>query len=449
MSQLQVPEGWKLVTLENCISDIIGGDWGINDTVPIPNDFVRVKIIRATEMQNWQNEKGMTGVFRLIKKSSLEKRQLISGDIILEISGGSSTFTVGRSVLIDEQVLEGKVPVICANFFRKISLKTDIEPKFIHYFLHYFHASKKMEPYISKSTNIQNLKVPPLLNQTLVLPSFNMQKKIVQKLDHVLGKLEEKKRKIINQLEKNILILETINDTNKSRTRQSTLKNHIINKTINSIIVKCNEEKDNCYFKNLEDCCSDIIDTPHSTVAYVESGIPVVRTTNIEPNRIDFSNCKYTSNKIYEDRKKKIDPKIGDILYTREAPWGMAVKVNNEKFVVGQRILLLRPNLKEIQSDFLTLVLNSNYGYEQGRSVVNKTTSEHVNIRDIKKFKIPIIPEFEQSGISSEIDNNFKQYSLIEKKITDSVSKQKKVIQYIKQLDLSILNSAFTGKLVN
>ena len=132
--QIQVPKGWKEVTLEDCISAILGGDWGENDAEIVPKDYVRAKIIRATEISNWLDQKGKTGVIRLIKKSSLEKRQLVPGDIILEISGGSTTFTVGRSVLIDNEAIEGDVPIICANFFRKISLKKDLDPKFIHYF---------------------------------------------------------------------------------------------------------------------------------------------------------------------------------------------------------------------------------------------------------------------------------------------------------------------------
>ena len=68
--QIQVPKGWKEVTLEDCISDILGGDWGEDDAKIIPKDYVRVKVIRATEISKWLDEKGREGVFRLIKKSS-------------------------------------------------------------------------------------------------------------------------------------------------------------------------------------------------------------------------------------------------------------------------------------------------------------------------------------------------------------------------------------------
>jgi len=438
MSEMQVPKGWELKKIIQVCD--------INPSKSEIADLSDDDLVSFIPMKNVDEKQGMIKTRDEKTLGSVRKGYTYfrNNDVIF---AKITPCMENGKIAIASNLLNGIG--FASTEFHVLRPHNDVLPEWIHYFLRNESFRKEAKEHFTGSAGQQRVPKDFLENHLIPIPKIHIQKKIIEKLDHILEQIEEKKKEIINQLEKNISLLETINDVKKGRSRQLTLKNHIIDKSISSIILKCTEGKGNFCFKDLVDCCTDIIDTPHSTVQYTVSGIPVIRTTNIEPNRIDFSNCKYTSNQIYEERKKKIDPKIGDVLYTREAPWGMAVKVTQEKFVVGQRILLLRPNLKKIQSDFLTLILNSSFGYDQGRSVVNKTTSEHVNIGDIKKFQIPIIPESEQHIIISKINDNLEQCSLIKEKIINSIFKQKEILRYIQLIDSSVLNSAFSGKLVN
>lgn len=436
MSELKVPKDWESIPLENCISDIIGGDWGENDSESVPNDYVRVKVIRATEMKYWDQQKGKSAIFRLIKKSSLEKRQLKSGNIILEISGGSSTFSVGRSVLIDNDALIGNIPVICANFFRKISLKERFEPAYISYFLDYFYASNQIQNYITKSTNLQNLKVSNYLSEVIVpIPSINIQQKIVQKLDHILEQLEEKEIKILSLIEQN---KERINFFEKNFLSEIMKKNLCIDnypkiwnvKTLGEITdrigggtPKKNNEK---YYQG--DICWITISDISNEITY--------------PKIIEDSKMKITEQAIVESSAKKI-PKDAVVLGTR---------VGVGKLGIAGRELTTNQDFtsfvcsKEIDPYFLACyflaIRQQLHMKSRGVSVKGITVSELDNLR------IGYPSTEEQKKIVQNIkhaEEKFKSQKIYFENIRKNYDSK---IKYINHIQSSILDSAFSGKLV-
>jgi type I restriction enzyme, S subunit len=159
----------------------------------------------------------------------------------------------------------------------------------------------------------------------------------------------------------------------------------------------------------LEDV-AQITDTPDYTALYFSKGVPVIRTTDCDVSgKINYTETKFTSEEEYEKRRKIIDPDMRDVLYTREAPPGIAVIVDRKKVSVGQRVILLKPKPDSIMGEFLVSFLNSNLGRIQSDAMILKTTVEHVNIEDIKKFKIPIPTIDEQKqilGIRTTINRN-------------------------------------------
>lgn len=134
----ELPRIWAIAILDELISFALGGDWG---KAPDHNDpeYVDVRCIRASEVRNWNSEKGRTAALRRVKQSSLEKRRLIEGDIIVEISGGGPEQPVGRTFLIEKSVLSENpnVPKICTNFFRLIRPVSGISAKYLNTYLQY------------------------------------------------------------------------------------------------------------------------------------------------------------------------------------------------------------------------------------------------------------------------------------------------------------------------
>ena len=189
-NEMELPKGWIKSTLDELIIFKIGGDWGSSSTEELSSEHAIVNVLRSTELKNWAIEKGKTAESRIIKKSSLEKRKLVNGDIILEVSGGSSTFSVGRTVLIDQSVIDNfKNPIICSNFFRKISFSQFLDSKYIKYSLDYLYSIGVTRQHKTQTVNIQNLNVKEYISTEIPIPPLNEQKQIVEKIDELFSKI--------------------------------------------------------------------------------------------------------------------------------------------------------------------------------------------------------------------------------------------------------------------
>jgi type I restriction enzyme S subunit len=105
MTKLVTPDDWQVATLESLFVHVIGGDWGQDCDYDDP-DYLEAFCIRGAEFKLWNQNRGSTASLRKVKKSSLTNRQLQAGDILIEISGGGPDQPVGRTVLIDERVVD-------------------------------------------------------------------------------------------------------------------------------------------------------------------------------------------------------------------------------------------------------------------------------------------------------------------------------------------------------
>ena len=93
----ELPQGWATVKLNDVVNFALGGDWG-KDPDDSTDGLAKVRVVRGTEFKAWRDEKGASAAARRIKVSSLEKRRLKKGDLVLEVSGGGPNQPVGRTV---------------------------------------------------------------------------------------------------------------------------------------------------------------------------------------------------------------------------------------------------------------------------------------------------------------------------------------------------------------
>lgn len=108
------------------------------------------------------------------------------------------------------------------------------------------------------------------------------------------------------------------------------------------------------------DLCELVIDCPHSTPVWTDSGVLVFRSPNIRNGRLDLSQPSFTSEGEYEKRVRRAVPSPGDIIITREAPMGeVAIIPKGIRGCLGQRMVLLRPDPQKIDTRFLLYALMS------------------------------------------------------------------------------------------
>lgn len=172
----------------------------------------------------------------------------------------------------------------------------------------------------------------------------------------------------------------------------------------------------------LEEVCELIADCPHSTAKDEGEGFPLIRTPNIGKGRLLLDSVQRVSESVYNKRNARAVPQDDDLVFAREAPAGnVAIIKNGEKVCLGQRTVLLRPNKKLVNPDFLTYFLlapEQQYGL---LGTANGATVSHVNIPTIRELKINLPPLQVQNRIAGFItayddliENNQKQIKLLE-----------------------------------
>ena len=151
---------------------------------------------------------------------------------------------------------------------------------------------------------------------------------------------------------------------------------------------------------SLEDICK-IVDCPHTSPKWKTEGIPVIRNYNLVNGIIDTSNLSYVDEDEYKDRVKRIVPKKGDILFSREAPIGnVGIVPDNFRCCQGQRVVLLRANEDIVLPEYLVLALQSGLVKRQIYKVnqIGVTVSNY-NISDLKKLIITLPSKDKQDQI--------------------------------------------------
>jgi type I restriction enzyme S subunit len=190
--KLQRPKSWETSKLGELAVLVLGGDWGEASTFDSP-EYQKALCIRGSEFRNWDVDKGSTAVFRKIKKSSLSSRTLKEGDILVEISGGGPEQPVGRTVVIDRAAImrAPDVPKICTNFVRLLRTVENVDSKYINYYLVFFYKSGKIVAYQAGSNNLRNLKFKDYLNIDIPIPTLAEQHRIVEKIEELFSELDK------------------------------------------------------------------------------------------------------------------------------------------------------------------------------------------------------------------------------------------------------------------
>jgi len=190
----KLPKSFSITNMDSVFEDYIGGGWGNDDE---SEDFpISACVIRGADFPNVWHYDVSTCPRRYHKKSNYKARQLQDGDIVMEISGGTSEQPVGRTVLVTQDMIDrfegGRV--ICASFCKMIRLKKEIiSPYFFYFWMHYLYDTRIIDRFQLQSTGIINFKFEPFLKKGIVmLPP----KELMQSFEDIINPIFKE----INQL---------------------------------------------------------------------------------------------------------------------------------------------------------------------------------------------------------------------------------------------------------
>jgi len=147
---------YEEVNLGSVIGHEIGGGWGAEEQSDEFNEPAYV--IRGTDIDELPSGKIEKVPFRYHKKSNLASRKLQDGDIIFEVSGGSSYEGVAKTLLVTDELLKqfdnAVMPASFCKLARPINRKYS---NFLFLFLRFLRNIKGTEVFeIRSASNIVN-----------------------------------------------------------------------------------------------------------------------------------------------------------------------------------------------------------------------------------------------------------------------------------------------------
>jgi len=164
-----VPEGWNKCFLADIIDYEIGGGWGEEE--PTNKCDMPSFVIRGTDLFGITHGDVKNIPFRYHAKNNLDARALTNDDIVFEVSGGSKTEGVARTVLITQALLDlWNKPVMCASFCKLIRTKSKEHAQLLYQAFQYMRESGKTTEYDKRSaSSIVNYRWKDFLSKEYVL----------------------------------------------------------------------------------------------------------------------------------------------------------------------------------------------------------------------------------------------------------------------------------------
>ena len=194
---------------------------------------------------------------------------------------------------------------------------------------------------------------------------------------------------------------------------------------------------------DLEDLCAAIVDNLHSNPRYSEDGVPCIRSPDVGFGTLDLVGARRTDEEEYVRRTVRGQPRAGDIVLVREGggTGKCALVESGQRFSLGQRVMMLRPDESRVLPKFFLYQLLSPVIQEDHIQALSKgSAAPHLNIGSLRRFPFIVPPIEVQHRIIQDLD-------LLQKKIDAMKAMQTEVSVMLEAVIPSMLDQAHKGEL--
>jgi type I restriction enzyme, S subunit len=190
----------------------------------------------------------------------------------------------------------------------------------------------------------------------------------------------------------------------------------------------------------IDEVCAKIVDNLHSNPMYADDGVPCIRSPDVGWGTLNLDSARRTTEAEYTRRTRRAEPMEGDIVLVREGGGtGKAALVEaGQRFSLGQRVMMLRPNSEIVLPRFfLFQLLSPLIQEEQIRPRILGSASPHLNIGALRKFSFLVPSMDEQAAI-------VKDLASLTRLISDLRISQSRTADELTALREAVLSDAFT-----
>lgn len=186
----EIPKGWSCSVISNHIGVSKGGDWG--KEAPEGNHKKEVVCVRGADFPSINCSKSLNTPVRYILSKNAGKT-LLSGDIIVEISGGSPTQSTGRICYINDYTLKRfDKEIITSNFCKAFSTKKVSEQYWLYLLWKALYDAGVLFGFEGKTTGIKNLLFDDFCVQyCIVAPDETVLQKFHEIVSPIFDKIQQ------------------------------------------------------------------------------------------------------------------------------------------------------------------------------------------------------------------------------------------------------------------
>lgn len=177
--------------------------------------------------------------------------------------------------------------------------------------------------------------------------------------------------------------------------------------------------------RSIKDLCLAIVDCINKTAPSQQcppTPYKMLRTTNIRGGWVDTANVKYVDAATYAKWTRRMVPQRGDIILTREAPFGhVGMLRSDDQVFLGQRLVLYRADETLCDPHFLMYSMMGPVIQAELKSLGSGSTVEHLRVPDCQKLTVPLPSLLEQRKIGAIlrslddlIENNRRRVEVLE-----------------------------------
>lgn len=411
-----VPKGWSVKTFGEVLSLITNGINGKQN-----KEGNGIPVSRIETIADQRVDLSRVGFLAEYDEGKIDKYRLEEGDILF--SHINSPIHLGKTALVSADI----VLYHGANLLR-LKCEKSVDPRFFNYYCKYLRALGEFSKNAQHAVNQSSINQKKLKAFELVAPSLEEQKRIADKLDSVLAKVEaaqarlDKIPAILKRFRQSVLAAATSGELTRGYSDASWETT-----TLGAVLASGPQ---NGIYKPAK---------------LYGKGTKIIRIDGFYNGQIvQWDTIKRVEIESFELAKWKLN--LNDILINRVNSIDYLGKCGHVKSLPEDAVFesnIMRVSLKDdVLPEYLTYFLSSPKGLarlrENAKHAVNQAS---INQNDVKSvvFEKPSIRE--QQKIVSKVDELFEHANAVEKQFLSAKVRLDKLSQ-------SVLKKAFQGELL-
>ena len=410
----KLPEGWQWVKLGE-VCQHRTGIWGPEASDPAQG----FPIVRSTEIEGFRIRPQGASI-RVVRTTQVEAYKLESGDILVSKSSGSPHLVGWPAIFEDPK--DGKVYLFSNFMLRLRSDRRRLEPWFLLYYLHSPIARSVYLGAQDTTSGLRNLRVREFLAQPIPLPPLEEQKRIVARIEELMGRVREARRL-----------------REEAKQEAERLWQAVLAQTFPR---PGSELPEGWQWVRLEKVARVFSGSPApQDKRYFEGGVfPFVRVQDLGRYGIT-TNLLETAHKVNEKAVKElrlVQAKSGTILFPKS---GAAI-LTNTRAILGEDAYIVshlagiepkRDALENLWAFYWLCTVDM-------AQYIDNPAYPSLRLSKIKQILIPLPPLEEQKRIVAHLQE-------VQEKIKALKEAQDQTEEKLKRLEQAILNKAFRGEL--